>query len=192
MSPSDLRENFLRQLKNNSDTGLTARQLAVGTELSVKKTNLYDVLKRMVELNLIEKIESLYYITDFGITQVKDETFNFDLDKMKKAVESPSVPASGFIEDFETRAVTTEIAQEEINAFLGDVSIKALDDRVDNMHIVRSILTKATQDIIARLNKPHVIDNRDAKIKKLLDIALQLNAESAELLTTIADDLAAA
>lgn len=200
MTNADLRDDFISQMNRACD-GLTARELAIGAGLDVKTAVRYNsILKKMTELNIAEKVENLFYLTDYGKTQVKSaltqrekpvvETENALKTLEKSALEQKENPYNFVtdlvIEDFETRAVSAKEANEAIDNFL----TKSDEIKVDNMHIVRTILNKATSDIISRLDTKKPIENRDEKIAKLTEIASQLNAANAAFLNEIAKDLA--
>jgi hypothetical protein len=177
MTQDELRKDFLQQLKR-ADDGLTARQMAISAGLDVTKTRHYDVLARITESNLIEKIDTLYYLTDFGATHLRAEL----QDKLKpvKVKKSNTVEKIDEIEDFETRL--------PVEASVSTISI---DAHIDNMSMVRAVLTKSTQDIISQLKKPLAIENRELKIEQLRVIAMQLNCESACVLNAVAEDFEA-
>ena len=205
MTNQELRDFFAYKLSKASG-GMTARELAVAADLDPTKSRHYAALEKMIELNIVEKSDTRFFITDYGLSTLKSPLAQTVETSVEIAEPAPIVEESPLeqkhksntaekIDEIEAKpypfVVDSQVDEVDIKPIVDDKSeIKDLNPK---NWAVRKAIDDAAQIIISHYESqiipPRIIDNIETKIALLTDMVEQSNNQRAKVFNMIIEDL---
>jgi hypothetical protein len=178
MTQAELKEFFTFKL-SGAKNGMTARELAILAGLDPSKTRHYDALARLAEANIIEKSDSTFFITDYGLSTLKSP--------LTQTVETPveTVEAAPIIEE----SALTQIEEPVVNESLTtEIPINKMElETFDVFQLTDNLASSFISLMQSKKEKP--IENIDYKIATLESLADIYNPKISATLREIAADL---